>query len=451
MLAMARRDENLDRARETGVGDGLKTDKDGARGVPTTPSEWRLHWPLMLAATFGISFGSIPVTSMGLFMQPLQDEFGWSRTTISLSMTVLAFVVTPLTPFAGALVDRFGARMIAIPGLALCGLSFAAFSLNNGLVALWIAMWVLYGLASLLIRTMVWNPPVATAFVANRAVAMAVMLSGMSVASAVTPLLTHWLIGELGWRGAYVALGLGWPGLALLLVVPFFQVRPALGNASQSPGQGEAEPARLLPGGLTLQAALRNPTMIRIALACFLATLIGAGWGLHAVPVYRSLGIAPVTAASLAVVAGTCAILSRLICGTILDRFKAGWVPGVVLALPALAFTALLLSGGALPLVVLGVALMGFGSGATLYMIIYLTTQYGGLRHFGKIYGSVSALTGLSSGIGPITAGWIFDTTGNYEGFLLLSIPVFVVAGLLVLGLGPHPDFPPEPVSEHAS
>jgi len=411
------------------------------------PSEWRQYWPLLLAATFGISFGGIPTTSLGLFMLPLQEEFGWSRTTISLSMTVFAFIVTPLTPFAGALVDRFGARAIAIPGLVLCGLAFSGFSLMNGTVALWIGMWVIYGLFSLLIRTMVWNPPVATAFVDNRGTAMAVMLSGMSVASAVTPLLTHFLIAELGWRGAYLALGLGWPGLALLLVIPFFKVRPAKAIGRESDSGDGRPPAHFVPGGLTLRQSLGNAVMIRIAIATFLATGIGAGWGLHAIPVYRSLGIAEVTAASLALIAGTAGILSRLICGTIMDRFKAGWIPCVVLATPALAFTVLLLSGGALPIVMVGVALMGFGSGATLYMIIYLTTQYGGLRHFGKIYGSISALVGLSSGIGPLAAGWIFDSTGSYEGFLLLSIPVFIVAGLLVLGLGPHPTFEPEQVS----
>jgi MFS family permease len=411
------------------------------------PSEWKLHWLLLLAATVGVSFGGIPVSSMGVFMQPLQDEFGWSRTTISVSMTVFAFVVTPLTPFAGALVDRFGARAIAIPGLFLCGLTFAAFSLMNGVVALWFGMWVAYALASLLIRTMVWNPPVATAFVANRGTAMAVMLSGMSVASAVTPLLTHFLIAELGWRGAYLALGLGWSGMALLLVIPFFRMAPVKVRETESAAPGSPQPARFVPGGLSLREALRDKVMIRIAIATFLATMIGAGWGVHAIPVYRSLGIAEVTAASLALVAGTAAILSRLVCGAILDRFKAGWVPGVVLALPALAFIVLLVSDGALPIVLVGVALMGFGSGATLYMIMYLTTQYGGLRHFGKIYGSVSALVGLSSGIGPVTAGWIFDTTGSYEGFLMLSIPVFIVAGLLVLGLGPHPQFEPEQVS----
>ena len=54
------------------------------------------------------------------------------------------------------------------------------------------------------------------------------------------------------------------------------------------------------------------------------------------------------------------------------------------------------------------------------------------------------------SGSRPLAAGWIFDSTGSYEGFLLLSIPVFIVAGLLVLGLGPHPNFEPEQVSEAA-
>ncbi len=411
------------------------------------PSEWKLHWPLLLAATFGISFGGIPTTTLGLFMQPLQDAFGWDRTTISLSMTVFAFIVTPLTPFAGALVDRFGARAIAIPGLALCGLSFAAFSLMNGMVALWIGMWVVYALASLLIRTMVWNPPVATAFVANRGVAMAIMLSGMSVASAITPLLTQLLIAELGWRMAYVAIGLGWTGLALLLVVPFFRVRPAplpsRGADLPDGSPGAAEPV-MVPGGLSFREALRSVTMIRIALACFLATLLASAWSVHMVPVYQSFGVKPVTAASLAVVAGGSAIAARLIAGTIMDRFNSAVLPFIFLSTPALAYGLLLVSGGSLPIIITVAALIGFGGGTSLYLIIYLTTQYGGLRHFGKIYGTVSMMTGLSAGIGPVSAGLIFDKTGNYELYLMLGIPGFILAGLLVFGLGPYPQFAPE-------
>jgi MFS family permease len=201
-----------------------------------------------------------------------------------------------------------------------------------------------------------------------------------------------------------------------------------------------------VPGGLTLREAVRSVTMIRIALACFLATLLGAAWGVHMVPIYQSFGVKPVTAASLAVVAGGTAILARLVAGTIMDRFNSAALPFVFLASPAIAYGLLLVSGGALPIIVAVAAIIGFGGGTSLYLIIYLTTQYGGLRHFGKIYGSVSALTGLSAGIGPVSAGWIFDTTGNYELYLMLGIPVFILAGLLVFGLGPYPKFAPEEV-----
>ncbi len=413
-------------------------------------SEWKLHWPLLLAATFGISFGGIPTTTLGLFMEPLQEAFGWSRTTISLGMTVFALAVIPLSPFVGAMVDRFGARAIAIPGLALCGLSFAGFSLMNGMVVLWIGMWTIYSAMSVLIRTMVWNPAVAAAFVANRGVALAIMLSGMSVASAVVPLLTHWLITELGWRLAYVALGLGWTGVALLLVIPFFRVP----KTSRQPRKPEAPAAAVeppeepetVPGGLTFKQALRSVTIIRIALACLLATMLGSAWGVHMIPIYTSLGVERVTAASLAMVAGIAAIVARLVIGSILDRFYFGLMPFILLALPALAYGLLLISGGSLAIIMLVALLIGVGSGASLYLVIYLTTQYAGLRHFGKIYGTISMMTGISAGIGPLTAGWIFDTTGSYETYLIVGIPIFVLSGLLVMGLGPYPQFEPEPV-----
>ena len=119
-------------------------------------------------------------------------------------------------------------------------------------------------------------------------------------------------------------------------------------------------------------------------------------------------------------------------------------LPFLLLATPAIAYGLLLVSGGALPVIVAVVLLIGIGSGASLYLIIYLTTQYGGLRHFGKIYGTISMMTGISAGIGPVTAGWIFDKTGNYELYLMLGIPGFILAGLLVFGLGPYPQFAPE-------
>ena len=409
----------------------------------TGPSEWKLHWPLLLAATFGISFGSIPMTTLGLFMQPLQTEFGWSRTTISLGTTVLALLVTPLTPFAGALVDRFGSRAVAIPGLALCGVLFSAFSLLNGAVALWIGLWVAYSLASLLIRTMVWNPPVSTVFVANRGLAIAILLSGMSIASSFSPMLAHALIENLGWRGAYIGIGLGWTGVALLLVVPFFRIKqtPVTSNVGSVP----ADAPGTVPGGLSGKQALRNAAILRIGAAGLVATILSSAYSVHSVPIFVSLGLERGEAAGIAVIYGIAGIASKIVVGSIADRVNSSFLPFSALALPALGYAALLASGGSLAMIFAGAVIIGIGSGATLHLIMYLTTQYGGLLNFGKIYGSVSAMFGLAAGVGPITAGWIFDTTGDYKLYLMIGIPMFVIAGLLAFKLGPYPKFEPVP------
>lgn len=410
-----------------------------AQTKPSSTNEWRNHWPLLLAATFGISFGAIPIVSLGLLMEPLQAEFGWSRTTISLGMTVFSLLVLPLTPFAGALLDKYGARKIAIPGLFLCGLLFAAFSLMTGEVWLWITMWVVYSAASVLIRTMVWNPPVSSVFVVNRGMAIAILLCGISFASAFTPLLTHALIENAGWRGAYIGLGIGWAGIALLLIIPFFRVKQV--RDTHSPSKVSIEPVRTIPGGLTGKEAFRNITILRIGAAGLVATIFSSAYSVHMVPIYVSLGLDRAGAAAIALIVGVTGVVSKIVVGMIVDRVNSSFLPFSVLALPAVGYGILLASHGSTALAITGAAVVGIGSGGIVHIIMYLTTQYGGLRNFGKIYGSVSALFGLASGIGPLAAGWIYDTTGNYDLFLMFGIPGFIVAGLLIFGLGPYPHF----------
>lgn len=408
---------------------------DGNRAVA---QEWRRHWLLLLAATVGVSFGSIPIVTLGLFMQPLQDTFGWSRTAISLGLTVYAFASMPLTPLGGALVDRFGARAVAIPGLVLSGLIFAAFGLITGAYAQWIAVWVAYSLASVLIRTMIWNATVSRAFVVNRGLAIAILLSGMSLASSTAPLLAHELIRGFGWREAYAALGIGWTAIALLFVIPFFREWAA--PAPQRTNAAPPPPARQ-PGGLTLREALRSIVLIRIALAALLVTTLASAYGVHLVPIYTSLGMSRGGAAGVAMLAGIAGVASKIAIGWAVDRVQTGLLPMVALAIPAVCYALLLASHGSTAMLLTGAIFAGVGGGASLHMIMYLTTQYGGLRNFGKIYGSVSALVALSAGIGPITAGAIYDATGSYTLFLVIGIPIFIVAGLLVFGLGPYPQF----------
>lgn len=399
--------------------------------------EFSRNWPLLMAATAGLSFGAIPTATLGVFMQPLQDEFGWTRATATLGLSVFAIVSTLLAPFGGALVDRFGSRAVAIPGLALAGLSFASLAFVGGSVALWVTIWTVYAICALGIRSTVWNPAISGAFILNRGISIAVLLSGMSIAGAVAPLITHNLISGFGWDGAFIALGLGWAGIGWILVVLFFRERV------DAPVNPAVPPPKTVHGGLTIREAVRNPAVLRIAFAALIQTTVAAGAGVHLVPILTSFGTSRGEAAGMAMFMGLGAVLATFAAGAIADRVRSPILPFAAFTFPVIAYLMLLFGDGSYALLAAATFIVGAGSGAGIHIIIYLTTQYGGLRNFGKIYGTISAMMGLAAGLGPYAAAWIFDATGGYSLFFMAAIPGLILAGLGVFGLGSFPDFKP--------
>ncbi|MFM5907382.1 MAG: MFS transporter [Novosphingobium sp.] len=102
----------------------------------------------------------------------------WSRTQISLGMSLGAIITVIGSPFAGMLIDRWGSRRLALPGLVLTAASIAAFGLSTGSIALWIGLWLIFGFISMSVKTTVWSTAVAGLFDASRGLALGVTLSG---------------------------------------------------------------------------------------------------------------------------------------------------------------------------------------------------------------------------------------------------------------------------------
>lgn len=409
----------------------------GAQAAPAS-QEWGRHWPLVLTAMVGMTVGTLPTATLGLFMQPLNDEFGWSRTQVSIGLTIFALVSLPLAPFAGMLVDRFGPRRVALPGLALSGACFAAFALMSGPYYQWLALWVAYTLASLMTRSLVFSSAISSVFTTGRGLALAVLLCGTALATAIGPTVARLLIDEWGWRGGYIGLGVGWAGLAFTLALLFFRdVRGV-----RAPGDtGSAAP--LLPGGLAVGEALRNPVIQRIAFAMFVSSLLGASLMVHIVPMLQGDGLTLTQATTVAAVLGVASIMGKLLTGWLIDRIQGSLLPMIAYGGPALAYVLLLQASGSIALVTLAVFILGYTSGASLQLATYLTTRYAGLRNFGTIFGVFSSLMGAGAGVGPLVAGMVFDVTGDYRLLLTCGIPVAMLAALAMFRLGPYPVFAP--------
>ena len=409
----------------------------------TARQEWKKFGPLAFAGMLGMSYVSLASTSLGVFMVPLQQEFGWSRAQISAALTISAMVSTPLSPFSGALADRFGARRIAIPGLVLAMLAFAAIGLVNSSIYRWWFAWFFYSLVTLLTKTPVWATAVSGAFSASRGLAIAIVLSGLGLAQTLSPIFARLLIDEFGWRGGYFGLAFGWGSIALLVVWLFFY--DMFGRRAKAP-PGSLD--RQLPGGLSLRLALRDSRMQRITFAISVQAVMGAAAMSHLVPILEWSQMSRAGAAGIAAVLGIASISGKLLAGWLADLVRRSFLPAACFALPGFGYVLVLQGAGSATLLTAGVFLIGLGSGAAYHMTTFLTVQYGGVRHNGKIFGVMTGILGLAGGIGPLIAGLIFDATAGYTTLLLAGLPLSLTAGVAVLTLGPYPVFAPSAVDE---
>jgi predicted MFS family arabinose efflux permease len=295
-----------------------------------------------------------------------------------------------------------------------------------------------FSLFKILTNTPVWATAVSGAFSVSRGLAIAILLSGLSLAQTISPILARMLIDGYGWRGAYVGLALGWGGFTLLLAWLFFH--DTFGKRARSVPGGTVQ---LLPGGLTLPQALRDSRMQRITFAICVQAVMGAAAMSHLVPILEWSGTSRANAAAIAALLGIASISGKLVVGWLADLVRRSFLPAACFALPGLGYLLLLQGAGSSLLLSAGVFIVGFGSGAAYHMTTFLTVQYSGLQHNGKIFGALVGMLGLGGGIGPLIAGILFDLTDSYYHLLMAGLPLALIAGAALLTLGPYPVFEP--------
>jgi MFS family permease len=398
--------------------------------------EWRAHWPIVLSGMIGMSYYAMLTYHFGLFIQPLQKEFGWDRASISLGLTIYTMSAVLFGPVIGALIDRLGSRRIGIIGLAGTSLTLAALGFANGSLVQWYLLWLAIAITALGVKSTVWGAAVSSLFTTSRSLALSLMLTGSAIAQFCSPIIANWLIAEKGWRAAYAWIGLGWGGLALLLVLLFFY------DAHDRKAKAGDEPVLVSSlGGLTVREALRSPQIVKIGLANVLMATLGSGIAVHMVPLLTQTGADRTTAAAIAGSAGISGVAGKLITGWLMDRHQGNFIPFSSFAMSAVGYFLLLDRLGSVPALFLGAMILGYGSGAGLQVTTYLTSRYGGLRNFGKIYATMGSMMMLGTSIGPWIAGAIYDRTGGYELLIYMAIPVSLAGAAMFLGLGPYPSF----------
>ena len=382
----------------------------------------RNPWWIVCAAFLGVSvsFASVVIFSFGVFIKPLQESFGWTRSQVSLAFSIGALTVCFCSPFLGRLADRFGAKRVILPCAAILGLAYGSLAFLGGSLAQFYATYVAMGIVGNGSTQLTYSRIVSAQFDRRRGMALALVMTGVGMGAMVIPALAQVLIATQGWRQAYLWLA----GLVLTLgVIPAAILLPSAGTASRNAAQ---------EGGIASRQARRTLDFWKLVMAFFLFSLAVNGAVAHMVPMLTDGGLTASAAALAVSVMGAATVVGRLLTGVLLDRFSGARV-GFIACLLAAVGLGLANAGGTMALACVMASLIGFGMGAEADVMPYLISRRFGLRSMGELYGVAFSAYALAGAAGPALMGLVFDKTGSYR----LLTPVFAVliavSGLLLL------------------
>ncbi|HEY7437156.1 MAG TPA: MFS transporter [Methylomirabilota bacterium] len=389
-------------------------------------------WVIVAAGIVMTCIGIGSMLSLGVFLQPMSEAMGWSRTGISLA-ALLNFLCMGVGSFLwGALSDRFGTRVVVLAGGILLGGGLVAASQAATLGQFQLLFGVIVGVAA----GSFYAPMTATTtrwFTEHRSLAVALVSAGLGLGSMMVAPLAGWIITRYDWRVAMLAIGdLAW--LCLIPAALLVRNPPAPGPAA-APAPGVAAAREF-----TVAEALRTPQFAAIALTHFACCAAHSGPIFHMVTNAIDHGVSAMAATTVLGAAGLASLSGRVVCGLLADRLGAKRVLIVGLAVQALAVSLYLVTRELAGFYALAF-LFGLAYGGVMPLYAILVREYFGARIMGAAFGAVAFASTLGMALGPWVGGWLYDSFGSYSWLFIGSFGIGLGAVAIAFAFRPPAPF----------
>lgn len=392
---------------------------------------------IVVGAAFVCMFLTGPgqTLSYAMFVNSIISDTGWSRSLVSSLYSVATTVSGGLMFLVGRLVDRYGSRRINTIAIVLLALSclFASFVANPAMLffAFFLGRFSGQGMLSISSGTVApqW-------FVRRRALAMAIVGLGATIAFVILPRLNYWLISSVGWRRAFQFLGAGVAGVGIPVVLLLLWSRPE--DRGLLPDGGRLKSTTPVGGSseersLNQREAVRTPALWFLVYAFFQTSMVATGVTFHFVSILNGVGFSDSFAATVLTVSPVAGVVSTLIVGLLMDRLRR---PQLVLAFSCLGQMASRIMLAFLQdetVALLYSILNGFSVAASMLSIQVLIPHLFGRRYIGGISGILQVSSVIGSAIGPLYFAAAFEATGGYRGVLLVSSLFPAIAAFLAI------------------
>ncbi len=382
--------------------------------------------------------------SFSIFIKPLEAEFGWSRSQISLAMSIYMLVHGIAGPFVGHATETYGPKRVTTAFAVMSGGCFILVSFVSSLWTFYLA-YMLLSLATTGIGFIPVSSVLARWFVRRRGTAIGAAMVGIAAGGLVMAPLVGWIISHYGWRAAFVFMGfLVW---VVALPVTLFVIKGSPAEMGLLPDgddpeveetleqDGSPSPTTEAGQGWPLRAAVRTSTFFWIATAFFIGPLAQMGMLQHQVPLIVEAGISQATAAAALGLTAGLGGLGKLCFGRISEILPFRFAVMLCFGMQALAVL-VLFNAESIGMVWIYVSIFGFAMGGVIVLLPLAVGHFFGLTSFGVIMGTLSLVLAVGNASGAFISGLIYDFLGSYHYAMIAYMGLYLIAILCVFLTG---------------
>ena len=390
-------------------------------------------WAIVTASMFSAA-ASVPMQGpiMGVFQRPIQDDLGWTSTSISIGFAIGSGMGGIGSIWIGRILDNRGARGVTvISGAIIVGCMIGLASMTQ----VW-HFWGLFGLArgtaaaGAQLATMV---ALASWFVKKRGRIVGLLGVGQRVGQVIMPIPILAIIVTLGWREAWLALA-GFAFLAIVIPSAIYMRRRPEDYGLMPDGQHAVEnlPTNSVSESAgeelwTLAEAKRTKTLWALIIGQAAVILAVNATNLHITASFIDNGLTQSAAVTATTIYLAVAALSVFGWGLVMEHVHTRLLAVISVAL---YFVSMILAIAANSFLIAVFFSLAYGSALGVWTVVsrMLFANYFGRKSFGTIRGFAAPIMSGVSMIGPIFAGLIRDFTNDYDfAFWVFSL-VFVIA-----------------------
>ena len=391
---------------------------------------------------------------IAIFVDPMIEGLDVSRSTISTLFAAGTLVASFGMALIGFSIDRYGPRSIMIFSVLLFGGSVMLMGVipSSPELATIVGLFLGFFALRLLGRgalNMLGTIMVSLWFRKKRGRATSYASgAGWLVGLGVLPPIASWLIGDFGWRETWFVMGIGvW---VVMLPPAFFLVRHTPESVGLLPdgekpvngtNDDESTPVPAIPeDNWTVREALRTKSLYFILFASMAWATLGAGMVFHHTSLLEERGISSNVATTSISMIAVMNFIGNILAGRLNDRFPNNYTLVIAQsALMAALLLALVVNNNWQAWTYAG--LLGLTQGMVLNTGNVIWANYFGRRHLGAIRGTTMWVVGVTSAVGPLPIGLLFDLTDAYTIGLWLYIallaPMIISAALAVKPVRP--------------